>query len=68
MVHARSEWVGIEEEARKDYDSIMRRAARADDTRSRERVAKALAKLANEFPATTHGHMAAMMRASMTRD
>lgn len=67
MAHARSEWVGIEEEARKDYESIMRRAARADDARSRERVAKALGKLAEEFPATTYGRMAAMMRASMSK-
>lgn len=57
--HASSSWVDAEEEAADDYQSIMRRAARADDERSRARIAKALAKLAEEYPETLYGRIAA---------
>ncbi len=56
--HASSAWVSDEEEAEKDYQSIMRRAERADDARSRERITKALKKLGEEFPETMYGRMA----------
>ena len=55
----RSSWVADEKEAASDYESIMRRAERADDERSRARIAKALAKLAEEFPETVYGRIAA---------
>jgi len=57
--HASASWVSDEEEAADDYSSIMRRAARADDDRSRARIAKALAKLAEEYPETLYGRIAA---------
>lgn len=57
-VHASASWVSNEEEAAKDYQSIMRKAERADDERSRERIAKALKKLADEFPDTIYGRIA----------
>lgn len=57
--HDRSSWVAAEKKAASDYESIMRRAERADDARSRERIKKALAKLAEEFPDTTYGRIAA---------
>lgn len=57
--HDRSSWVANENEAASDYESIMRRAERADDERSLARIAKALAKLAEEFPDTVYGRMAA---------
>lgn len=53
-----SAWLDSEEKAAKEYASIMRRAERADDARSRERISKALAKLAEEFPGTLYGRMA----------
>lgn len=56
--HASASWVSNEEEAEKDYQSIMRKAERADDERSRERVTKALKKLGEEFPETLYGKMA----------
>jgi len=57
--HERSSWVAEEEEAASDYESIMRRSQRADDERSRARITKALVKLAEEFPETAYGRMAA---------
>ena len=47
--HASASWVSDEEEAADDYRSIMRRAARADDDRSRARInrAHALTRLDN---------------------
>lgn len=57
--HANSDWIEDEEDALKDYQSIMRRAKRADDPRSRERISKSLKRLADEFPATMYGRMAA---------
>ncbi|MDP4899148.1 MAG: redoxin domain-containing protein [Akkermansiaceae bacterium] len=57
--HESTSWVADEREAASDYESIMRRAERADDARSRERITKALAKLAEEFPNTTYGRIAA---------
>jgi hypothetical protein len=56
--HASASWVFDEEEAEKDYQSIMRRAERADDERSRERIKKALKKLGGEYPKTMYGRMA----------
>lgn len=57
--HDRSSWVAAEEEAASDYESIMRRAKRADDERSRARITRALEKLAEEFPETVYGRLAA---------
>ncbi|GEM_PF-1903922 len=57
--YSHSDWVEEEEEALKDYQSIMRRATRADDPRSRKRISKSLKKLADEFPNTMYGRMAA---------
>ena len=57
--HGKSSWVKVEEEAASDYQSILRRAERADDERSRTRITKALAKLAEEYPDTVYGRMAA---------
>jgi hypothetical protein len=57
--HASSTWVSNEEEAADDYDSIMRKAKRADDERSRARISKALKKLAEEYPETLYGRIAA---------
>jgi predicted negative regulator of RcsB-dependent stress response len=51
--------VATEKEAADDYESIMRRATRADDQRSRERISKALLKLSEEFPNTVYGRIAA---------
>jgi hypothetical protein len=58
-IHGRSSWVATEKEAADDYESIMRRATRADDQRSRERISKALLKLSEEFPNTVYGRIAA---------
>lgn len=58
-VHASSSWISAENAAADDYRSIMRRAARAEDDRSRARIAKALAKLAEEHPETLYGRIAA---------
>ncbi|MEM7010862.1 MAG: hypothetical protein AAF585_05190 [Verrucomicrobiota bacterium] len=57
--HTSSAWVSDEEEAADDYESIMRRAARADDERSRDRITRALEKLAEEYPNTMYGRIAA---------
>ena len=57
--HSSSSWIAAEEEAASDYASIMRRAQRADDERSQARITKALAKMAEEFPNTVYGRMAA---------
>lgn len=57
-IHSSAPWISEEKEAEKDYQSIMRRAARADDERSRERIAKSLQKLAEEYPGTYYGKMA----------
>ncbi|MDQ8189058.1 redoxin domain-containing protein [Roseibacillus persicicus] len=56
--YSSSSWVRNEEAALKDYQSIMKRAARADDERSRERVAKALVKFADKYPGTYYGRLA----------
>lgn len=61
-VHSSSAWLSEEMEAEKDYQSIMRRAERADDKRSRERIAKALAKLGEEYPETMYGRIALAAR------
>ncbi len=55
---ASAPWVAQEKEAEKGYRSIMRRAERADDPRSRERIAKGLKELADEFPDTLYGRLA----------
>lgn len=64
MPHANAAWLEDEEEAEKDYQSIMRRAKRADDARSRERIKKALIKLAEEFPNTLYGRIAGSSKGS----
>ena len=56
--HSSAAWLSDEKAAEKDYQSIMRRAERADDERSRERIAKALAKLGEEYPETMYGRIA----------
>ena len=54
----RQPWMRDEQEAHKDYLSIMKRAGRAEDERDRARIKKALQKLADEFPATYYGRLA----------
>ncbi len=55
----REPWIRNEIEAQKDYQSIMKRSARADDARSRARIKKSLLKLNSEFPETYYGRLAA---------
>lgn len=57
--HSSASWVSNEQAALAEYESIMRRAARADDERANARIDKALEKLAAEYPETTYGRMAA---------
>jgi hypothetical protein len=56
---ARAAWLDEEKDAESQYKAIMKRAARADDERGRERIARALKKLAEEHPDTVYGRMAA---------
>jgi hypothetical protein len=56
---ASSAWLSDEEAAFASYNSIMRRAARADDERAQSRIAKSLEKLAGEYPNTLYGSIAA---------
>lgn len=53
-----SSWLSDEKEAQRDYESTMRRAARADDERSKARIKRALEKIADEYPDTTYGRIA----------
>lgn len=55
---ARAAWLEEEKDAESQYKAIMKRAARADDERGRERIARALKKLAEEHPDTVYGRMA----------
>lgn len=57
--HANSEWIRREEEARRAYDSLMRKASRADDKRSIERVTKSLQEFGAAQPDTVFGRVAA---------
>lgn len=52
-------WLQEEEKAFGEYKSIMRRAGRADDERAQKRVKGALEKLAEKYPNTTYGRIAA---------
>ena len=54
----RQPWIRDEKEAHKSYQSIMKRAARADSEKDRERIQKSLKKLAEKFPATYYGRLA----------
>ena len=56
---SRSGWVAAEEKAETEYQSIMRRAARADDAQAKARIARALEKLADSYPDTVYGKIAA---------
>ncbi len=55
---SRSTWVTNEKSAESEYKSIMKRAERADDESARERIGRALKKLAEERPNTVYGRMA----------
>ncbi len=57
--HSSAAWLEKEQEAFDDYQSIMRRKARADDSKDMARISRALAKLAAEFPGTYYGRIAA---------
>lgn len=55
---SRSTWVAQEKAAESEYKSIMKRAERADDESAKERIGRALKKLAEEYPGTVYGRMA----------
>lgn len=55
---ARKPWLKDEQDAQKDYLSIQKKAARADDERSRARITRALTKLSEEYPSTYYGQLA----------
>lgn len=57
--HANSDWVRQEEEAHRAYDSLMRKASRADDKRSIERVTKSLQEFGSAHADTVFGRIAA---------
>lgn len=57
--HANSDWVKREEEARRAYDNLMRKASRADDKRSVERITKSLQEFGAAHSNTVFGKIAA---------
>ncbi len=58
-LHASSEWVKREEEAQRSYESLMRRASRADDNRAVERVTQSLREFGSAHSDTAFGRIAA---------
>jgi hypothetical protein len=56
---SRESWLTGEKSAESEYKAIMKRAARADDESAKERIARSLKKLSEEFPDTVYGRMAA---------
>ena len=57
--HKSAPWLAPEEKAKQGYESIMRKAGRAEDEKDEARIKEALKNHSEEFPDTVYGRIAA---------
>lgn len=56
--HRSAPWLASEEKAKQGFESIMRKAGRAEDAKDEERIKKALKEFSAEYPETIYGKLA----------